>query len=57
MLGPGPANMALGTRDMTFARRISYKFPQKKNAKDWVLDKKETDKEIVASPSILNDLN
>lgn len=55
--GPCPANKALETGDMKFARCISYKFPQKKNVKDWVLDKKETDKEIVASPSVFNYLN
>lgn len=52
--GTCPANMALETSDMAFTQRISYKFPQKKNVKDWVLDKKEAGKGIVASSSIFN---
>lgn len=39
--GTCPANMALETSDMEFTRCISYKFPQKKNVKDGVLDEKE----------------
>lgn len=55
--GTCPANMALETSDMEFTRCISYKFPQKKNVKDWVLDKKEAGKGIVASSSVFNYFN
>lgn len=55
--GTCPANMALEISDMAFTQRTSYKFPQKKNVKDWVLDKKEAGKGIVASSSIFNYFN
>lgn len=45
--------MALETSDMESTQRISCKFPQKKNVQDWVLDKKEAGKGIVALSSIL----
>lgn len=49
--------MALETSDMEFTWWIGYKFPQKKNVQDWVLDKKEAGKGIVASSSIANYFN
>ena len=52
--GTCPANIALETSDMEFTLCMSYKFPQKKNVKDWVLDKKEAGKGIVASSSVFN---
>lgn len=52
-----PANTALEISDMEFTRCMSYKFPQKKNVKVWVLDKKEAGKGIVASSSVLNYFN
>lgn len=55
--GTCPANVALETSDMEFTRCIIYKFPQKKNVKYWVLDKKEAGKEIVASSSVFNYFN
>lgn len=55
--GTCPANMALETSDIAFTQRTSHKFPQKKNVKDWVLDKKEAGKGIVASSSIFNYFN
>lgn len=54
---PCPANMALETSDMKFTWCISCKFPQKKNVKDWVLDKKGAGKGIVASSSVFNYFN
>lgn len=55
--GTCPANMALEASDMEFTRCICYKFPQKKNVKDWVLDKKEAGKGIVASSFVFNYFN
>ena len=54
---PRPANMALGTSDMKSTWCKSCKFPQKKNVEDWVLEKKEAGKGIVASSSVFNYFN
>lgn len=55
--GTHPENTAPETSDMEFTWWMSYKFPQKKNVKAWVLDKKEAGKGIVALSPIFNYFN